>query len=62
MIQLATEPASRLGFRPAPSDGQAAALDARRGRGSHAWPFPSRYVGRPQPQNGAKAPRRDSGS
>lgn len=64
MIHLANDPnASRMGFRPAPAESTGRSFDHPRNRGGHAWPFLSRYAGRPAPQNGAvKNPSSDSGS
>ncbi len=63
MIQLANDPnASRNGWRPAAQDGKPAALDARRSRPGHAWPFLSRYAARPAPQDGPRNPSNESGS
>jgi hypothetical protein len=64
MIQLATEPtASRMSYRPVPSDGKEATYDTQRGRAGHAWPFLSRYAARPSSQQqGRKDVGTDSGS
>lgn len=63
MIQLATEPtASRMSYRPAPSDGKGSTHETQRGRSGHAWPFLSRYAVRPSHQEGRKNAGPDSGS
>ena len=55
MIQLATEPtASRMSYRPAPSDGNSSSHEMQRARVGHAWPFLSRYSARPLQQDGPK--------
>jgi hypothetical protein len=62
MIQLATEAtASRTSHRPGQSEAKGSALDGRRGRAGHAWPFLSRYAARPQ-QPSQKPTANDSGS
>lgn len=61
MIHLANDPnASRMGFRPAQTESKGRSFDHAR-RGGHAWPFLSRYSGRPAPQTASKNPS-DSGS
>lgn len=46
MIQLASDPnASRMNWRPAPSEEKQASQTPR--RSGHAWPFISRYAGKP---------------
>jgi hypothetical protein len=60
MIQLATEAnASRTSHRPQ-SEGKGSTLDARRGRGGHAWPFISRYAVRQSQQQNQKPTASDS--
>ena len=57
MIHLANDPnASRLGYRPAQTEGQGRNYEYPRNRGGHAWPFISRYCGRPAPQATFKNP------
>ena len=61
MIHLANDPnAGRAGYQPAPSDSKGRSTDHPRSRGSHAWPFPSRYALRPAPQNAARTLETDS--
>ena len=63
MIQLATEPtASRTGYHPVQSEGKAPAMEARRGRSGHAWPFLSRYAVRPAQPSSQKPTASESGS
>jgi hypothetical protein len=64
MIQLANDPnASRNGQRSGPNDGKPSNFGPQRGRSSHAWPFLSRYAGRPvQQQDKHKPTASDSGS
>lgn len=65
MIHLATDPnASRSGYRPAPAgdEGKVAAVDARRSRSGHAWPFLSQHADRPSRQNHQKAAANTFGS
>lgn len=64
MIHLANDPnASRMAYRPAPSESKVRSFEHPRGRDGHAWPFLSRYTGRPAPQNASsKNPSSDSGS
>lgn len=61
MIHLANDPnASRMGYRPAHSEVKGRNSDHSRSRGGHAWPFPSRYAGRPPAQDSLKNPSSDS--
>lgn len=63
MIQLANDPnASRMGYRPAPSESDGRSLEHPRSRGGHAWPFLSRHAGRATPSTGSRTPTSDSGS
>ncbi len=63
MIQLATEPtASRMSYRPVPSDGKGSSHETQRGRSGHAWPFLSRYAARLSQQEDRKNASTDSGS
>lgn len=65
MIQLATDPtASRMSYRPAPSEGQAkeSTFETRRGRTGHAWPFLSRYATQPVHEDSRKSTGTESGS
>lgn len=64
MIHLANDPnASRMGYHPAHSEAKGRSFDHSRSRGGgHAWPFPSRYAGRPAPPDALKNPSSDSGS
>jgi hypothetical protein len=63
MIQLANDPnASRMSHRPAQNDGKASSFAAQRGRSGHAWPFLSRYAGRPAQQDNQKPTANASGS
>ncbi|MFC5496403.1 hypothetical protein ACFPOE_02570 [Caenimonas terrae] len=57
MIQLANDPnASRMGSRPAQSDGKGRSLEHARSRGGHAWPFISRHSGRTAPSAASRSP------
>lgn len=61
MIQLANDPnASRIGMRPAPSEGKGRSLEHPRSRGAHAWPFISRHSGRTAPPAAPRASSSDS--
>ena len=61
MIQLANDPnASRLGSRPAPTDGKGRSLEHPRSRGGHVWPFLSRHSGRSAPSTASKNTSSDS--
>lgn len=63
MIQLASDPnASRMNWRPAQPDGKQAASPASRGRAGHAWPFISRYAGKPAAGETPKKPSSEHGS
>jgi hypothetical protein len=63
MIHLANDPnASRMGYQPSLGENKGRSLDHPRSRGGHAWPFLSRYAGRPAPQNASKNSSSDSGS
>ena len=46
MIQLANDPNGRMGSRPPQSESKGRSLEHPRSRGSHAWPFLSRHLGR----------------
>ncbi len=61
MIHLANDPnASRMGYRPAPTENQGRSFEHPRSRGGHAWPFLSRHSGRPVPQGASRTPSGDS--
>ena len=61
MIQLASDPnASRMNWRPAPSEEKQAASQTR--RPGHAWPFISRYAGKPAAGEQPKKPSSEHGS
>ncbi|MDB5945456.1 MAG: hypothetical protein JWQ33_482 [Ramlibacter sp.] len=63
MNHLANDPnASRMGYRPVQNESKGRSFDHPRSRGGHAWPFLSRYAGRPAPQNASKNSSSDSGS
>lgn len=64
MIQLATDPtASRMSYRPPQAQEQPKdSTFEKRARPGHAWPFLSRYAGRPADQNSRKSTASDSGS
>jgi hypothetical protein len=62
MIQLASDPnASRMNWRTAPSDEKQGASQATR-RSGHAWPFISRYAGKPAAGEQPKKPSSEHGS
>ena len=63
MIHLANDPnAGRRAVRPAQNDSKVRSSDPAKSRGGRAWPFLSRYAGRPAPQGGSKTSSSDSGS
>ena len=63
MIQLASDPnASRMNWRPAQSEEKQNSLQTPRGRPGHAWPFISRYAGKPAAGDQAKKPSSEHGS
>jgi hypothetical protein len=63
MIHLANDPnASRMGHRPAQSDGEGRGFDHPRSRAGRAWPFLTHLPGRPVPQDPLKSASSDSGS
>jgi hypothetical protein len=56
MIQLASDPnASRMNWRPAQSEDKAQAVPSS-ARTRHAWPFISRYAGKPAAGEQPKKP------
>jgi hypothetical protein len=62
MIQLANDPnANRPNLRADQSDGKGSQPDRNR-RSGHAWPFLSRYAGKPTQQEASKPRANDSGS
>lgn len=64
MIHLANDPnAGRMTLRPAQNDSKSRSFDPNRSRGGRAWPFLSRYAGRPASQEAPKSSTSsDSGS
>jgi hypothetical protein len=64
MIQLASDPtASRMDWRPSTADEKGNSFEPRRQRAGHAWPFISRYAGKPAGQEQPRTPARsDHGS
>ena len=61
MIHLANDPnAGRAGYQPAQNENKGRSIDHPRSRGGHAWPFLSRYAGRPAPQNASRTSDTDS--
>lgn len=63
MIQLASEPmASRLNWRPSPSEGKGDPLQPPRAPNRHAWPFISQYAEKPTAQQQARKSSHEHGS
>lgn len=63
MIQLANDPAAKpTSYRPPGDEQGKAALEARRGRSGHSWPFLSRQPIRPTRPDSQKPTSSDNGS
>ena len=63
MIQLATDPNARSGWRPNAAEAKDSELANRRQRSGHAWPFISRQGERASAmQDQKRIPTSDSGS
>ena len=63
MIQLASDPnASRMNWRPAQTEDKAQAVPLTGARTRHAWPFISRYAGKPAAGDQPKKPGSEHGS